>query len=510
MQLSEPRMIWPLSSSLELSLAFCRRASRSRTAAVLAGSLLLTSNAKAQTNPPVSGTARSGSKLDDADYNPTNGLGSWVWAAKTFDRQTCQLWRAFEIPVDTAVTHARLAMTVDNEFTLFLDGRELGRGAEWRELFDYDVTHLMSPGKHILAVKAYNSSFAAGMIFGLRIDLADHRVIEVKSDPTWRIVSEGARGWVTKTKAPNSWPPATIRSPLGADPWKEFPVNVNLMPTLEPIKLPFWQTGWFQISLLIVCGLAILISLRLVAQLALHRKEQWLLQQERRRIARDFHDDLGSRMTQLVLRGEVAQNELPRESQTRLQIDRICEEARGILSTMDEILWAVNPERDAFRDFTTFICTYAQEFFKSAQIQCLFDVAPPVSPVVLSLPVKRALLMTIKEALNNIAKHSQATEVVFQVKWQAQHLVVGISDNGKGFDSAKLRTERHGLVNMSQRMTELGGSCTIASEPGKGCRTEFSVPLRPPRLPFWQKPAVSLASPHRDETLNEPTPASHE
>src|SRR5256885_1420385 len=51
--------------------------------------------------------------------SPTNGLGSWIWAEKTFDEQTCQLWRAIEIPAGTTVAKARLVMTVDNEFTLF-------------------------------------------------------------------------------------------------------------------------------------------------------------------------------------------------------------------------------------------------------------------------------------------------------------------------------------------------------------------------------------------------------
>jgi signal transduction histidine kinase len=53
--------------------------------------------------------------------------------------------------------------------------------------------------------------------------------------------------------------------------------------------------------------------MRLIGQLAIHRRERWLLQKERARIARDIHDDLGSRMTQLVLHGEVAQSELPVE-----------------------------------------------------------------------------------------------------------------------------------------------------------------------------------------------------
>src|SRR5580700_2796557 len=59
----------------------------------------------------------------------TNSLGSWIWMATTLDRQTCQFWRSFEIAASNPVVHARILMTVDNEYNLLLDGRELGRGS---------------------------------------------------------------------------------------------------------------------------------------------------------------------------------------------------------------------------------------------------------------------------------------------------------------------------------------------------------------------------------------------
>lgn len=480
-------MVWPQSWSFESLLALWLRLFRPGTLAVLASGLWLGQIAEAFGGDEAASGQRLNPELTDADYtNPTNGLGCWIWAAKTFDRQECQLWKSFEIPVTSKVKKARLRMTADNEYIFLLDGRELGRGAEWRHLYEYNLSYLLSPGKHVLAVKAFNSDAAAGVLFGLRVELAEGGVVEVKSDTSWRIVPNGSRGWEERTQAPNTWPAATAVAALGELPWWKTPEAIEILPTMRPVKLYFWQTGWFQVSLLSLSGLVILISLRLVAQLALHRKEQWLLQQERARIARDIHDDLGSRMTQLVLHGEVAQSELPPESETRLQIDRICEDARGILSTMDEILWAVNPKRDAFRDFTSFICGHVEEFFKSSRIQCLFDVDQAVSPVALSLPLKRTLLMVVKETLNNTVKHSEATEVVLQIKWQAQRLIVAISDNGKGFDQATLKPGRNGLVNMSQRMTEVGGTCVITSQPGKGCRTEFSIPLRQAR-PAWNR-----------------------
>jgi signal transduction histidine kinase len=437
------------------------------------------------------------------NYAFTNQLGSWIWAETTSNQQTCQLWRVFDIPKRNPVAHARVLMTADDEYTLYLDGRELGRAADWRELQDYDVTPLMSPGTHTLAVKAYNSFWFAGMIFGLHVDFADGKTLDVKSDRSWKIVPAGERKWTTKKLAPKTWPEATIIAPLGGDPWWKVPVRIDSMPTLQPIRVYFWQTGWFQVALLSLCGVVILVSLRLLAQLASHRQEEQLLQKERARIARDFHDDLGARMTRLVVQGEVTLSELPAESATRRQIDGLCEEARRILATMDEILWAVNPKRDTFRDFISYIGAYAQEFFKATRIHCWFDLDPAASSAMLSLPLKRALLMAVKETLNNVVKHSEATEVVLQVKWLAPRLLVAISDNGKGFDKAAVTPGRNGLTNMAERMTELGGTCSIVAEPGKGCRTEFSLPLKDTRPAarrfmarwrrFW-KPATPAAN----------------
>jgi len=370
-------------------------------------------------------------------------------------------------------------MTVDNEFTFFLDGREVGRGAEWRELYHHDLTPLMSSGRHVLAVNAVNSFSFAGMLFGMRIDLADGRVIEVKSDESWRIVPAGTRGWEKATKAATSWPKAMIVAPLGGDPWWSTPIRINEMPTLQPIRLFFWQTGWFQVTLLTVSALVMLFSVWLMAQLALHKKERLLLQRERARIAMDIHDDLGSRMTQLVLHGEVAQSELPAQSGTRSHLDRICQEARDVLSTLDEILWAVNPRRDTLSDFSAYMCGYAQEFLKLTPIQCLFDVESETSDLVLDLPIRRALLMVIKETLNNAVKHSGASEVLLQIKCRGRRLTVVIQDNGKGFDSSSLTRNRNGLNNISQRMSELGGSCLVTSRPAGGCRVEFSLALKP-------------------------------
>lgn len=409
---------------------------------------------------------------------PPGLLGSWIWDAKTFDGQTCRFWCSFDIPPNSKVVGARLLMTADNEFSLYLDGREVDHGAEWRDLFDYNLVNLLGPGRHVLAIEARNSSKLAGMLLGMQIDLEDGQSIQIKSDTAWRIVPEQSKRWKEMVRPVDNWPAATVVGTVGMLPRWPVPDQINPMLTPLPVQIRFWQTLWFQIASLTLGGLLILVIFLLYAQLAIHRKERWLLQRERARIAMDVHDDIGSRMTHLVLNGEVSQDEMPVGSKARAQLAEICEDARGVLASIDEILWALNPRQDNLQDFAHYVCDYTQRFLAPSAIECVFEMDSRNLTAAADLPLRRSLLMGIKEALNNTVKYSEATELHLKIGHHRNHLVVIIEDNGKGFDMASVKTGRHGLANMSKRMSELGGTCSVTSQAGKGCRVKFRIPLR--------------------------------
>lgn len=419
--------------------------------------------------------------------NSLDYLGSWIWDTNTFDRQTCYFWRAFEIPPGQRVNQATLIISVDNEYTLFLDGQFIGRMDDWRQYWEYDVTLLMTPGRHVLAVNAYNSAQDAGMIFGLHMDLEDGTATEIKSDPGWKLVPAGTRHWQTRTTAPDTWRAAKVVGELGKGPWWPTPEVLKAGPVRQPVKVPFWQTPWFQISFVSFFGLIVLAIFLLAAQLALHQKERWLLQRERGRIAMDVHDDIGSRITQLVLNGEVAQSELPADSKARLQLGEICDDARKALSSMDEILWVLNPRLDTLRDFADYICDHTQKYLEPSGIECAFEVDPAHLSTEADLPLRRSLLMAIKETINNTVKHSGATKLWLKIEREHQNLVIVVQDNGRGFDITAIRPGRHGLGNLSRRMRELGGKCQVTSQPGQGCRIELSLPLKRPLRFSWNK-----------------------
>ncbi len=428
-----------------------------------------------------------------------HGLGSWIWTDKTFDRQSCRLWKEFEIPARAKVVSARMRMTVDNGYRLFVDGRELGRGADWRGITEYHLAELLEPGRHVLAVDAFNDYFNAGLILALDIVLEDGRTLEVKSDASWRVVPEHVRDWEQLKHADRAWRQATIIPTHTVSQWTDstWPYDYVTVPAFQPVVVPFWQKPAFHIGLISTSILAFLACITLLIRLAIHSKEQHLLNLERARIARDIHDDFGTRLTGLVLEGEVIKSELQGNASSRERLERISNGLREALGAMDEVLWAVNPRRDTVTDFVTYLCEHAQSFLKPARIQCLLEIQPHMPPLSFDLPLRRSLLLAVKEAINNVVKHSGASRMTLHISYEEPNVVVVVEDNGRGFEDNRAGAGRNGLANMVQRMTEVGGECHVSSEPGSGCRIEFRMPptRRRPRFSWLFRAARNRRRP---------------
>jgi signal transduction histidine kinase len=171
-------------------------------------------------------------------------------------------------------------------------------------------------------------------------------------------------------------------------------------------------------------------------------------------------------------------------------LDSLCGKSRRLLGTMDELVWTVNSRRDTVQDFAAFVCEYAQEFLASTQIRCRLDVPDHLPPTPMDLPARRNLLLAVKEAVRNAARHSGASELFLQIRVADEKLVVVIEDNGTKFMPAAGRSERNGLRNMDERLSDIGGVCRVTATPTKGCRVAFSLPLSPPTLA--KNPLASL------------------
>lgn len=430
----------------------------------------------------------NGSGLNEEVTDPQDaswGVGSWIWSPLTYDKQSCRFWRSFQIPESAVVKTAQLRIAVDNGYRLMLDGREIGIGSDWRSVTEYDIRLLLKPGRHILAIEAFNDNREAGLLFGLRIELADGRKILISSGSNWLEVPGDERGWETRQQPSAKWMNAVVVSTFLPRPdqakaghWFErVPTMVVKVPMLQPLEVQFWKSGWFQSILIAIVVVGLLAYFRLLARLALQSKAQELLRRERARIARDIHDDLGARLTELALEGEVAKTELPLDSPARSRLSALSEKARSLSGAMDEVVWLVNSRRDTLRDFATYICKHTQRFLDSTAIRCRLDVELNLPDAMFEMPVRRNLLLAVREALNNAVKYSGATEISLRIGIRGQSLTVVVEDNGKGFDLDAVDSLRNGLTNMSERMKEIGGRCQITTSPGAACHVEFVVPF---------------------------------
>ena len=113
---------------------------------------------------------------------------------------------------------------------------------------------------------------------------------------------------------------------------------------------------------------------------------------------------------------------------------------------------------------------------QTAGISCQVDLPDHPPHRVVSTDMRHNLFLVVKEALNNVARHSEARNVSLCVAASEQELELAIQDNGRGFDPASVNGSSNGLQNMRQRIAELGGKFQIESNPQNGTRILLHVP----------------------------------
>jgi signal transduction histidine kinase len=206
-------------------------------------------------------------------------------------------------------------------------------------------------------------------------------------------------------------------------------------------------------------------------------EHQRALEAERTRIARDLHDDLGASLTVIRFLGAVKSRDALVPEATRSQLKEISDKSRQMVASLDEIVWAVNPANDSLSSLEVYLRYVAEEFFRSTQIRYRLDIDTILPSVTLTSEIRHNLYLVVREGLNNIAKHSHATEALLRIHWQAGVLLVMIEDNGCGFILSDTNSIRNGLTNMRSRIEKINGHFTCESKLGAGtiCRIHLTL-----------------------------------
>jgi ligand-binding sensor domain-containing protein/two-component sensor histidine kinase len=228
---------------------------------------------------------------------------------------------------------------------------------------------------------------------------------------------------------------------------------------------PVWQRWWF----MTLVGLAMALIVRAAFRYRLARLLE--VAHMRTHIATDLHDDIGANLTRIALLSEVARH--TREEESLRSIARI---ARESVSSMSDIVWAINPKRESLLDLARRMRQHADELFTSRGIALRFDAPAASGTLKLTMDVRRDLLLIFKEAVSNAARHSQCSAVEIELRVDGSELVLVVTDNGAGFD-ASAESDGQGLVSMRRRAQRIKGTIDITSGHGAGTRVTLSVPV---------------------------------
>jgi signal transduction histidine kinase len=195
-------------------------------------------------------------------------------------------------------------------------------------------------------------------------------------------------------------------------------------------------------------------------------------QDERNRISADMHDELGSGVTAIRLMSEIVKTKMKQTSIP--EIEKISNSANDLLSKMNTIIWTMKSSNDSLESLAAYIRAHAIEFFDSTPIECTVHVAD-VPDIEMTGEKRRNIFLSVKEALNNIMKHSQATRVQIEISVIDDKLIIKIADNGIGIKTEKLRRFGNGLSNMKRRMQNIHGDFNIQTDEGTVLYFELPV-----------------------------------
>jgi len=324
----------------------------------------------------------------------------------------------------------------------------------------------LPPGPHRIEI-----DFAVPCFTDPRNLLIRHRL--EGADPDWND-TDNARTISYSGLAPGTYR-LLITAANGPNSWTPTPATLVFR-----VPPAWWQTAWFRIGAALLAGLLLVLIVRKWSQHHLRQRLQRLerdqaLEQERARIARDLHDDLGGRLTALQLLAARLPRAAPKDLPEGLQL--LAERAHRLNSDVHGIVWLMTPRESSLQNLAEFLRRYASELFKNTQIHCETDDPEGVPAHPISPDAQHHVFFVAKEALTNVLKHAEASQVQVDFACDQRCFRCTIRDNGHGFDPARTALDGNGLRNMQTRLREIKGELHVASTPGEGTTVTISLPI---------------------------------
>jgi signal transduction histidine kinase len=375
-----------------------------------------------------------------------------------------------------------------------------------REAIARKTGHAALPAPQPLALDGTNTTYDSTRVWveGTLVDYKNHgaeQVLELQVG-----VKNFMARLVGKHPPASAWPLgsrlkvtgvfcALDGSPMAGRNVNSFELLLNSPEDVQVIAWPPWWTPRRALTIVAVLsgvlGIA-LIWIKLLrrtveersAQLQKQVEERQLveqrrmMEQERTRVAQDLHDELGAGLTEMGLLGDLIKNPAMPVPEKQQYLGQLTDTARSLVTSLDEIVWAVNPRYDSVASVASYCTLFAQRFLDLAGVACRPHIPASFPEFPLDPKERHSLFLAFREALNNVVRHSGATEVRLIIEVSGGKLIILVADNGHGFDLANQSPGGEGIPGMRHRLEHLGGNCDIRSRPGAGTEVDLRLPLK--------------------------------
>lgn len=197
--------------------------------------------------------------------------------------------------------------------------------------------------------------------------------------------------------------------------------------------------------------------------------------EERQRLARELHDAVSQQLFAISMTATAVSRTLDQDfEKAKRQIELIEEMASAAQSEMRALLLHLRPVLLEGKRLSQAIPELVQEMRAKVPVDITLDMEEDLP---LNKGMENHLFRIVQEAMSNTLRHAKATKMGIELHRRGDAVRLGIRDNGVGFDLEAKKQASYGLMNMEERVNELGGSFQVITAPGKGTRIEIRVPL---------------------------------
>ncbi len=245
------------------------------------------------------------------------------------------------------------------------------------------------------------------------------------------------------------------------------------------VLAPFWQRRWFlALAAVCTCALAFVVHRSRV-------RRAIAVERVRSQIAADLHDGVGASLSRIAILSEVVRQQAHSALPDAMPaLTAISDNARAVIDDMSDAVWFIDPQVDNLQQVVIRARAMASELFDGQPIRWSVEAPTSASGVSLASEQRRHVYLIIKEALTNVLRHAQATNVVVLVTASKGRLRLEVTDDGIGLDGKASHGSPgpgggHGLENMRRRASALGGTARIVSRAqGRGTTSSWMCQRR--------------------------------